>query len=167
MIPLALIRPFLPALGLIIAAGAAWWWHRGQVNEAYDRGVSEITAKWQEADRLAVAVGDETSKLLKRGSAAVEGNLNAKLKTLAARDADRARNTASLRQLVDELAATPPGRRDPAAACRSYEAEYRSCAGLLSEGIGLAGEGERMGQDLAARLTAMQEWARLVANEAP
>lgn len=159
------LKPFLPVIGGALLVGGAWWYHADAVNDAYKRGVAEITAKWQEADRLAVAVGDEKSRLLKRGAATVEGDLNAKLKTLADRDAARSRDTASLRTLIDELAATPPSGSDPGPACRSYESEYRGCARLLGEGVELVGEGQRLVEDSEAKLGALRDWARLVVEE--
>ena len=149
-------------LGPIALLLGLWWWHTAAVDSSFKAGQSEERAKWVERDKIAVAVGNETTALLKRGAAANEGKLNAKLADLTTRNAASAVESRSLRDRLTSIAATPPSRPASSPACRSYETEYRSCAGLLGEGVELAGQGSSLVGELAAKLTAMQEWAGLV-----
>ena len=150
-----ILAPIALLLGL-------WWWHSSAVSTAYKTGKAEVTAQWRESDRLAVAVGNETTSLLKRGAAAQEGKLNAQLTALAARNQRGAAESRSLRDTLAAIASAPASSPTTSAACRSYETEYRACAGLLGEGVELAGEGQRVAQDLAAKLTALQSYVELV-----
>jgi hypothetical protein len=184
MIPFALIRPFLPAIALAMAVGGAWMWHSGAVGDAFDAGKAEVQNRWEEADRLAVAVGDETSKLLKRGALRNETELQRRLETAGARvaavAADRVRVVTELDalrvQLDERAAAAPPDDRDSCPAAQRDDIKLRSCEALVAGSLSLAsatrGVVDRAEEILTgsdAALTSLQEWARLVqtAQEAP
>jgi hypothetical protein len=158
-------NPYLLLGGLVgglALVGGAWLWHTSAVSTAHKAGKAEVMAQWRESDKIALAVGTETTALLKRGAAAQEGKLNAQLIALAARNQRGAAESRSLRDTLAAIAAAPASDPTPAASCRSYEPEYRGCAGLLAAGVELAGEGPRLAGDIAAKLSAMQEYATLV-----
>jgi hypothetical protein len=129
VIPLALLRPFLPVIAVALAASVGYLYHTRAVSTAYAAGEAARQALWTAADNIAVAIGNETTALLKRANAANTGVLHDKLQVLAKRNA---------------------------------AAEYRNCAALLSQGVEVADEGARLVADGEARLTALQDWARLV-----
>ena len=150
-----ILAPIALLLGL-------WWWHSSAVSTAYKTGKAEVTAQWRESDRIAVAVGAETTFLLKRNAAAQEGKFNDAIKTLAARNAASSADARGLRDKLTAIASAPTRDPTPGPACRSYEREFRTCSGLLGEGIELAGEGPRLAGDIALKLTTLQDWAGLV-----
>ena len=150
-----ILAPIALLLGL-------WWWHTSSVSTAHKAGKAEVTAQWRESDRIAVAVGAETTVLLKRNAAAQEGKFNDAIKTLAARNAASSADARGLRDKLTAIASAPTRDPTPGPACRSYESEYRGCAGLLAAGVELAGEGPRLAGDIAAKLSAMQEYSTLV-----
>ena len=150
-----ILAPIALLLGLWFA-----YEHHGTVR--YEAGKKEVTDAWRESDRVAVAVGDEKTMLLKRLAASKEGTFNAKLADMAKRNAAVAADNLSVRNTLATIAATPPSRPASSPACRSYEAEYRSCAGLLGEGVELAGAGSSLVSSTSAQLTGLQEWAALV-----
>ncbi len=90
-------------LAIIAALGALWIWHAGKVSAAYDKGVADTDAGWQE----------EASRL--RAIAATEAAQRAAAVT-AAHDADTQRNAALERLLapindkVKDYADTANGR---------------------------------------------------------
>lgn len=149
-------------LGPIVLLAGLWFWHTSAVESAdktgYDRGI----AQWRESDKIAKAVGDETTALLKRGAAANEGKLNAKLADLEKRGALAVADARSVRNDLAAIASAAPASAPAGPTCRNYEAQYRSCAGLLGEGFELAGEGAILAKDIAARLEALQDDARAV-----
>ena len=149
-------------IGGVALVGGAWMWHTNSVSTAYKTGKAEVMAEWKKSDDIAVAVGDEKTKLLKQLAAKNQGALDAQLTALAARNQRGAAESRSLRDTLAAIASAPASSPTTSAACRSYETEYRACAGLLGEGVELAGEGQRVAQDLAAKLTALQEYAGLI-----
>jgi hypothetical protein len=183
MIPFSLIRPFLFAIAIAAAVGGAWLWHSGAVSDAFDAGKAEVQNRWEEADRLAVAVGDAKTKLLARNAIIQTETFHAKFETLntaAARRgvalAERSAHADGLQQRLDALAATPPSSDPARASCRSDEERVRSCEGLVAEGVRVATEADRVATEARrllevseVKLEALREWARLVqsAQEAP
>ena len=149
-------------LGPIALLLGLWWWHTSAVSTADKEGYKRALTEWQTADRIAVAVGAETTGLLKRNAAAQEGKFNDALKTLAARNAASSADARGLRDKLTAIASAPTRDPTPGPACRSYEREFRTCSGLLGEGIELAGEGPRLAGDIALKLTTLQDWAGLV-----
>jgi len=149
-------------LGPIALLLGLWWWHTSAVSTADKEGYKRALTEWQTADRIAVAVGAETTGLLKRNAAAQEGKFNDALKTLAARNAASSADARGLRDKLTAIASAPTRDPTPGPACRSYEKQYRECSGLLSEGVGLAEEGGRLALETASKLTALQDWAGLV-----
>jgi len=149
-------------IGGVALVGGAWMWHTNSVSTAYKTGKAEVMAEWKKSDDIAVAVGDEKTKLLKQLAAKNQGALDAQLTALAARNQRGAAESRSLRDTLAAIASAPASSPTTSAACRSYETEYRACAGLLGEGVELAGEGQRVAQDLAAKLTALQSYVELV-----
>ena len=162
---IGLPNPYLLLGGLVggvALVGGAWMWHTNSVSTAYKTGKAEVMAEWKKSDDIAVAVGDEKTKLLKQLAAKNQGALDAQLTALAARNQRGAAESRSLRDTLAAIASAPASSPTTSAACRSYETEYRACAGLLGEGVELAGEGQRVAQDLAAKLTALQSYVELV-----
>jgi hypothetical protein len=157
-----------------------WWWHTDKVSDAFESGKSEVMAQWQKADDIAKAVGDETTKLLKKGAIQNETVLQTRIKIAQAKSAQLAASRAvadgdiqRLRIKIDELAASSTGSPDSGATCRVDDIKLRSCERLLASGLGLAGEARHLvdgAEDLLARqqhaLEALQNWSRLV-SEAP
>jgi len=150
-----ILAPIALLLGL-------WWWHTSAVSTAHKAGKAEVMDEWQTSDKIALAVGAETTGLLKRNAANQEGKLNDALKTLAARNAASSADARGLRDQLTTIAATAPRDPTPGPACLSYERQYRECSGLLSEGVVLAEEGGRLALETAAKLTALQGYAELV-----
>ena len=149
-------------LGPIALLLGLWWWHTSAVSTADKEGYKRALTEWQTADKIAVAVGAETTVLLKRNAAAQEGKFNDAIKTLAARNAASSADARGLRDKLTAIASAPTRDPTPGPACRSYEKQYRECSGLLSEGVGLAEEGGRLALETASKLTALQDWAGLV-----
>jgi len=158
---IGLPNPYVLLGGVALVVGA-WMWHTNSVSTAYKTGKAEVMAEWKKSDDIAVAVGDEKTKLLKQLAAKNQGALDAQLTALAARNQRGAAESRSLRDTLAAIASAPASSPTTSAACRSYETEYRACAGLLGEGVELAGEGQRVAQDLAAKLTALQSYVELV-----
>ena len=173
--------PYLAALAVLAGAWIAWQRHS---TARYEAGQAEVMGRWQEADRIAVAAGNEITGLLKRANAANTGALNEKLTVVEQKAAARAVGMADALADADELfAQLQAARSSPAAgsadsctAARGNEADLGICRGLLADGVKVASDCRRLaeqGENLAAiaevRLTSMQDWARLVlsANEAP
>ena len=150
-----ILAPIALLLGL-------WWWHTSAVSTAHKAGKAEVMDEWQTSDKIALAVGAETTGLLKRNAANQEGKLNDALKTLAARNAASSADARGLRDQLTTIAATAPRDPTPGPACLSYERQYRECSGLLSEGVVLAEEGGRLALETAAKLTALQGYAEFV-----
>ena len=149
-------------LGPIALLLGLWWWHTSAVSTADKEGYKRALTEWQTADKIAVAVGAETTGLLKRNAAAQEGKFNDALKTLAARNAASSADARGLRDKIAAVASATPRSSTTFPACVSYERQYRECSGLLSEGVGLAEEGGRLALETTARLTALQDWAGLI-----
>ena len=150
-----ILAPIALLLGL-------WWWHTSAVSSADKTGYARALAEWKKSDDIAVAVGDEKTKLLKQLAAKNQGALDAQLIALAARNKLGAAESRGLRDQLTTIAATAPRDPTPGPACLSYERQYRECSGLLSEGVGLAEEGGRLTLETAAKLTALQGYAELV-----
>jgi hypothetical protein len=159
---LTILRPLWPVIAGIALFGLAWWAYEDHAKVRYKAGRAEVMAEWQTSDKIALAVGAETTGLLKRNAAAQEGKFNDAPKTLAARNAASSADARSLRDKLTAIASAPASDPTPGPACRSYEREYRECSGLLSEGVGLAEEGGRLALETSAKLTALQAYAELV-----
>ena len=149
-------------LGPIALLLGLWFWHTNAVSTAYKTGKAEVMAEWKKSDDIAVAVGKAKTELSARDAIRNTEKLNAKLADLAQRNAVIAADNRSVRNDLAAIAAAPTRDPTPGPACRSYEPEYRGCAGLLAAGVELAGEGPRLAGDIAAKLSAMQEYATLV-----
>jgi hypothetical protein len=170
-------------LGPLAILAGLWWWHTDKVSDAFAAGKSEVMAQWQKADDIAKAVGDETTKLLKKGAIQNETVLQTRIKITQAKSAQLAASRAvadgdiqRLRIKIDELAAPSPGSPDSGATCRVDDIKLRSCERLLASGLGLAGEARHLvdgAEELSSRLNttldALQSWAKIVqtANDAP
>jgi hypothetical protein len=187
MIYLAILRRALPFLLILGAILGGWWWHvaadERAMAAAYEKGQDSILNQWEKADDIAVAVGAAKSDMLAKGAKQNEADFQRRRAADAARvavvsvDRDRAnRELDALRMQLDERNTTPAAQTsdpDSCPAARRDAAKLRSCEGLLSSGLGLAGEArslvdgaeELLGRTEAA-LEALQEWANLVANEA-
>ena len=159
----------------IILLAGLWWWHTSTVDKAYKSGKTEVLAQWKESDRVAVAVGDEKTKLLKSLAAKNQGTFNATLAENAKRAAvgavALAERAATIDELRNALAAAPAAPRGDVScpAARSDEASLRSCRAALSTGLAvakgadrLAEAGERLLGDLAVKVTVLQDHAALV-----
>ena len=183
MIAFALIRPFLPYIGLAIAVGSAWWYHRSAVSSAFERGKAEVTALWQESDRVAVAIGVAESTLLAKGAQKEVEELRDELQTIKLvaerRGAALSARTAladSLQQRLDARAAAPASTDPATASCRGIEERLRRCEGLVAEANQLATGADGMAEEARsllevgeARLQSMRDWSALVllTQEAP
>lgn len=147
------------AFALIVGAGYAYE-HHGTVR--YEVGKKEILDKWRESDRIALEVGAAKTAMSARDAIRNTEKLNAKLAALSTHNATLATDNRGLRVDLAAIAAAPASSAVVGPTCRSYEVEYRSCAGLLGEGFGLAGEGSGLALDIATRLDALQDDARSV-----
>ena len=159
---LTILRPLWPVIAGLSIFGLAWWAYEDHAKVRYKAGRAEVMAEWKKSDDIAVAVGDEKTKLLKQLAAKNQGALDAQLIALAARNKLGAAESRGLRDQLTTIAATAPRDPTPGPACLSYERQYRECSGLLSEGVGLAEEGGRLALETAAKLTALQGYAELV-----
>lgn len=173
----------LKILGPIAILAGLWLWHGSEVDDAFEAGQEEVTTRWQESDRLAKAIGDETTKLLKRGAAQNATELQYKLDvadkraSLLAADRNRMRGDVdSLRNELERRAAAPPSSDPAHAACRGDEAKLRSCESVVLGSIALAQSARGLADSAQAllersniALEALQAWSVLVqsANEAP
>lgn len=182
MIPLALIRPFLPALGIAIAIGGAWWYHTHAVDRADAAGYERCSAEWKESDRVAEAVGRDRTKLLARAAIKETENLHARLQKAealsTARAAELGRRIAvadGLQQRLDASAAAAESRAASTPA-GSDARQLASCERLVGEAGRMASEIDRVAEEYRTalarweeRLASMRRWATIVefANEAP
>jgi hypothetical protein len=154
-----LIAKILAPIALL---AGLWFWHSSTVSGADKAGYARAIAEWRKSDEIAVAVGNETTAILKRGAVANEGKLNAQLADMAKRNAAVAADNLSVRNTLATIAAAPTHDPTPGPACRSYERQFRECSGLLAEGVGLAEEGGRLALETSTKLGALQDWAGIV-----
>jgi hypothetical protein len=176
MIALALLRQFWPVLVVLGLGVGGWIAYQTHGTARYKAGKAEVMAEWRESDRVAVAVGAAKTELLVRDAVRNREKLieiqteNAKRAAVgAAALADRGRTIDELRLA---LAKPPAPSTSSNPACPSSgvdEADYRRCRSVLSSGLALAAEsdklvesGERLLKTSEARLTAIQDWAGLV-----
>ena len=169
MIYLAILRraaPFLLLIGLVLGG---YWYHKRTIKSAFNAGVMVMETKWRESDKLAEQVGREQTKLLARNAVISTEKLNEKLTSLDRSLAAKSTELRGLRDRLEAIATTPPGRDTSAPTCRSYEEQYRSGAGLLAEAGNLANEGEKLLREGALKLEALQDYSKLVrsSQEAP
>lgn len=183
MIYLAILRKIWPYLALVALVGGVWVWLQQHSTARFEAGKAEVMALWQEADKIALAVGNETTKLLKRVNATNEGVLNAKLKRIeekvtrnAVELADDLLTIGGLRDELERRAAAPPSSDSAGATCGGHETKLGKCEGLLARSLEVAAgarqlvdRAENLLEQTDAALVAAQEWARLVqsAGEAP
>lgn len=148
----------LQALALLLvltAAGAAvQTWRLDALQDEID---SERAAK--------VQVALTASENLRRTEAVLNTQARKATDALIARTraaaADAADTDAAYRGLLDAIADSGGTADDPAAACRHAGERVRVLEGLLAEGAGLAAEGAARVGRLDAKLSALQEHARI------
>jgi hypothetical protein len=182
----SLALKILGPIALMAALFGMWKVHENNdeqaIKDAFEDGQEEVMMRWRESDRIAKAIGDEKTKLLKQGATRNETELQRRLASADTRAASMASARATsdselnrLRIAIDERSATPtpPSSDTTVATCRVDDIKLRSCERLLSTGIGLAGEARYLvdgAEDLLKRhdvtLEALQAWAKLV-SEAP
>ena len=178
---IGLLNPYAWLAGALVVGGL-YAGHTYRVSSAEKAGYGRGIAEWRKADDIAVAAGQAQTKLLARNAIIHTETLNAKLQTLEAKNNARSVALAERGLTIDQLrielnnASSTPSDPTTCPAAREHETNLRRCQDLLSKGLGLAkgadhlaGQGEEILGVGEARLTALQEWGRLVesANEAP
>ena len=162
-------------IGGVALVGGAWMWHTNSVSTAYKTGKAEVMAEWKKSDDIAVAVGTAKTELLARDAVRnreklieVQAENSKRAAVGAAALADRTATIVELRLALAKPA--PSTSSNPACPSTGVdEADYRRCRSVLSSGLTLAAEsdklvesGERLLKTSEARLTALQTYAELV-----
>lgn len=119
-----------------------------------------------QAERAAkVQVALTASENLRKTDAALTAQARKATDGLIARQkaaaADAAGTDAAYRSVLDAIAASGGTAHDPSAGCSHAGERIRVLEGLLGEGAGLAAEGAARVGRLDAKLTALQEHARI------
>ena len=115
------------------------------------------------------AAAVETALLSERGARAIQSTVDSQarkatdayLTRAQAARADAAGTDAAYRSLLDAIATAGGTADDPAAACRAAAERVGILERLLGEGAGLAAEGARRVGALDAKLSGLQEHARV------
>jgi hypothetical protein len=148
--------------GALLVASSLWFGHKHEVKNAYKRGEAVTLAKWEEADRVAQAVGKETSRLLVKSRDVIQEKLDGKLQTARKIASNNAIELSRVRSALDELSAAQAGGDNSCPSGGGDGERIRVVLPILAEGPDLVQEAHGLLERCTARLTALQEWSLTV-----
>lgn len=131
------------------------YWVASQV---YKREIQEMISDYERRSR--VAQEEQNAKLLaeREKNAKTTSELLEKLNDFSVRQRNAA---ATADRLQRDLAARAKVSASDSGACKSCEQRFAKCARLLSEGVGLAGEGSELAERIAIRKDALAEFVNV------
>ena len=138
------------AVAFVVAAiFLAGYWFAAQ---GYKREIADMMADYER--RSKAAQEEANAKLLseREKNAQVTSELVARLEDLSVRGRESAVRADRLQR---ELAARAKVSASDSSTCKSCEQRFARCARLLSEGVGLAGEGSELAERIAIRKDAL------------
>lgn len=140
-------------IGAVAVAAAAFFMGGYKYAAAlYEEDIASMTADYERRAKTVQEKANEKLLSEREKNAQATSELVARIEDLSVRGRESAVRADRLQR---ELAARAKVSASDSSACKSCEQRFARCARLLSEGVGLAGEGSQLAERIAIRKDAL------------